>query len=483
MPERPSERAGKERLAGYRDPAVYLLLFALCMAAYQGISDDGLFNDDYSWMAKARYEMTWGNIAAFRVVDFFRPMVNLSFYLFERLAPGNIPLQYRTQIVLHFICCVLVYHIFLRVTRSALESAAGAALFAVTSVHTGAVFWISARTTLLSGAFLLGAFLALPRRPAGAARIALSTILFILALLSKETAIAGLPILFLLHILYGGRGALAGVDRKALAAWTAAAAVYLAVRTPLVGFAGRHDWSIGPHMLRNLGGGLLYQLYPWPAGSLLLRTWSRIPEPTHPFLPEAAAVGLAALAWWIGRLSGRPREYILGIGWSVLALIPASAFEYRFFSTVSITQNRYYYVSSAGTVLVLVMTVGLLWRRRSRIARWGAAALLVLLAAGYMVRIGRLERVWEDFTGMYTESVEVIVSAVEKEGDRGRVVLDSPPLAFPYVEHAISLARPGWEVFEAGRDCAGANVPRPFVCVEFEYDGDRVDGMVTRTIE
>ncbi len=476
-------RAGRAvaALAGrYRDPAVYLLLFALCTAAYHGIYDDGLFNDDYSWMAKARYEMSWSDIPTFRVVNFFRPVVNLSFFLFEKLAPGNVPLQYRFQVVLHLICCVLVYHIFLRVTRSALESIAGASLFAVTSVHTGAVMWISARTTLLSSALLLGAVLTLLRPSCVRLSTAASTGLFILALLSTEKAAAGLPILFLLFALFG-KDRFRAIGRTALLSWTAALAAYIAVRTPLVGLAARHDWSIGWHMLRNIGGGLLYQFYPWPAASLFVPRWTRILEPTHPFLPEAAALGLIAIVWWTGRFTGRARAFLLGAGWAVAALIPASAFQYRFFSTASITQNRYYYLSSVGTVLILAMIAGAVWKR-GRFAEWAVAAVVLVSAAGYMVRTGRLEKVWDSFTRMYTESVSVIISTVEQEDGFDTVVLKEPPLAFPYVAQAIELRRPSWSTFEADGYEAAASY-RPCVYILFEYDGDRVERMITKTIK
>ena len=66
-------------------PALYAALCLLSFAAYHGFTHAWLFNDDFSWLREARHEMHPATILTHRVVDFFRPLVNLSFWASERL--------------------------------------------------------------------------------------------------------------------------------------------------------------------------------------------------------------------------------------------------------------------------------------------------------------------------------------------------------------------------------------------------------------
>ena len=345
------------RRAGIADPglgtvrsriAIYVLLYLLCTVTFHGMTDNHLFNDDFSWLDAARHSMEGGSVVTTRVVGFFRPLVNISFHSMERLSPGNIPLHYSFNLLLHFICTLLVFHLLSRLVGNAWTAAAGAALFAVTSIHTGAVLWVSARTTLLSSALLLGSLLLLAkggtvRRTAGAG------LLFALALAAKETAIAGLFLALLLFLLPSP----ARPSRAGIAVFAAVSALYLITRALVMGGFLQANWGPGLHMARNIGGGFLYQFYPWPLFTLFWPQAAHIPESAHPILPEIAAFPLAILLIWAGARTKERPLYILGTGWALLALLPASLFRYRFFSTVSMTQNRYYYLSSVGTVLVI----------------------------------------------------------------------------------------------------------------------------------
>jgi hypothetical protein len=469
-------RGGADEPAWFT-PAVYAVLFILCLVTYHGISDNYLFNDDFSWISRARYEMTPSNMFTYRVVAFFRPLVNVTFYVFERLAPGNLKLYYSTNLLLHFLCSVLVFHIFLRILRDRWQAAAGAFLFAVSSIHTGAVFWISARTTLLSSALLLGATLLLMPPKAGSRRTVIaSSTLFALALLAKETAIAGLPILLVIWLLYRKESG-AGSLKTALISWTVVSVMYLAARGAVIGGFTQHNWGPGLHMLRNTAGGFLYQLRPWPFFSLFWHEGTALKEPAHPLLPELTVIGAIAFIWWLGRAAGKGREFMLATAWTLVALVPASAFRYRFYSTVSITQNRYYYLSSVGAILLFVLVLALLWNSRRTVLRVICAVVLAVFIAGSIVRVDRLEKVWSDFTRMYEESVAFIVTTVEDEQGISAVAIEDPPLAFPYAAEAVSLYHPEWTVREVEGGPERARGLAPCVYIGFKYEGDRVAGV------
>ena len=82
--------------------------FSFCSASprYRGILDNWLFNDDFSWLKAARFDMAPGNILTFQVVEFFRPLVNFSFYVMEEASPAEASrlhycLQPRSPLSLH----------------------------------------------------------------------------------------------------------------------------------------------------------------------------------------------------------------------------------------------------------------------------------------------------------------------------------------------------------------------------------------------
>ncbi len=474
----------------------YLILLFLCLAPYHGILDDWLFNDDFSWFRAARYEMTPSNLLTFRVVEFFRPLVNLSFYVMEKASPGSVTLHYAFNLVLHFLCTLLVFHLILSLLGNARLAAAASALFAVTSVHAAAIFWISARTTLLSTFFLLASLnILVSRRGKATLRVAGSIVFYILALASKEEAIAGLFLVGLLFFL--GRetscskgpgasttrasrtatGAIAlQADRRALgpaafAFFAALSALYLILRHAFMGSFFSDNWGLGIHAIRNVAGGFMYQLYPWPPFSLFYPKGTYLPEPANPVMPEILAVPLIILLIGTGYAAKRGHAMNLAIGWALLSLLPVSLFRYRFFSTVSISQSRYYYLSSVGTALLVAVLLSILWKERSRLRQGTAIVIFVMLCAGYTVRASRLERKWDDFTRMYREVVTAIVEGSGRFSGVTTLAVEGAPLGFPYLADAIALDMPGWKAVEVKGGKTEAEHLAP--CLYVSYAGTK----------
>lgn len=454
-----------------RRRTVYVALLFLCLLSYRGIFDNGLFNDDFSWLRAARHEMAPGNLLAYRVVDFFRPLVNVSFWTMEKASPGNLPLHYAFNLLLHAFCSILVYHVVRKLAGGRWIAAAAAALFAVTSVHAAAVLWISARTTLLSTLFLLAAVdVTLVEGRTGAARAAAGGALYALALASKEEAIAGLPIaigLFLVARRGEGRPRIGGA---AAATFAAVAAAYLLLRSAFMGGFAGDSYGAGAHVLRNAAGGFLYQLYPWPFFSLFHPAGTEIPEPAGAVMPEILALPVLVLLWLAGYAGGRRREMNAALLWGILALAPVAPFRYRFFSTVSFSQSRYYYLSSVGTVLAIVLALSLVWHARSRWRQALTVVLFTLLAAGYVVRDHRLEAKWDEFTRYYAGIVAAMVEEGSRYPDASTVAVANPPMSFKYLADALALERPGWRPVEAA-DRADAERHAP--CLFVSYSGER----------
>ena len=180
----------------------------------------------------------------------------------------------------------------------------------------------------------------------------------------------------------------------------------------------------------------------------------------------------------------------------LISLLPACLFRYRFFSTASITQSRYYYLSSIGSLLVLTLLLSILWNGRSRLRRAACAVLFVLLVAGWMLRVHRLEKKWSDFTGMYRSAVSSLVAEIERHPGFGTVTIENPPLAFPYIADAVLLetgsrigarrsdgasAHPPYEIIEVRGGAVPGDVMRP--CLYISYSSGYPQKMKVEVLE
>jgi hypothetical protein len=447
---------------------LFLLLFILCLITYHGISDNFFFNDDFLWLRDARHEMNGGNVWSFRVINFFRPLVNLSFYLSERVSPGDIVLYHWFNLLLHFFNCILVYLLIRNVLRDTTVAAVAAVLFAVTSVHNGAVFWISARTTLLSTACLLGSLVLLTRRPR--INLIVPLLLYILALAAKETAVVGCALALLLFAFRRNSRANRAMSGDSVFSFTAATIIYFVMRAALMGQFFQDNWEPGFHVLRNLAGGFLYQLYPWPLFSFVFHSAGHFLDPQHLLWPEIAVVPLVLLLLLLGMRTNQFKALALAIGWSFISLLPASLYTYRFFSTASMTQNRYYYLSSAGTVLIIALVLAALWRTRRGAAQIAAAAALAVCCAGYMARVDALEKRWDAFTHSYQRVVSIVIDEVRKAPSISSIAIEDAPMEFKYLEAALGYLHPEWSVHQAagGRESAARWAPCLYIRFEIE---------------
>lgn len=130
--------------------------------------------------------------------EYYRPLLLLSF-LFDKYVWGlEVSFMHLDNILLHLSNVMLVYAI----TRKSCSLAgqqtehlplAAAVLFAVHPINTESVIWISGRTDLLAGFFILLSVFLLLKRPLPFVHSLISACSLLLACLAKETAIFFLP--------------------------------------------------------------------------------------------------------------------------------------------------------------------------------------------------------------------------------------------------------------------------------------------------
>lgn len=428
-----------------------------------------MYNDDVLWISNARFDMHLGNLLSFRVVGFFRPLINLSFYIQERVFPDNTPLYYYSNLVVHYGNSVLAYALLRNIFHDRRLAMCAAFLFLITSVHYSAIVWISARTTLISSFFVLLSLVVLLRWK----RIGVALVSYMLALAAKETASAGFLAVGLLFW-YGRRTPEIDVDRRAVVAFGLVTALYMAVRFLSIGHLVQGNWAPGPHMLTNMAGGFLYQVYPWYLAAITGQGQT-IAASTHSLWPEILSLPIVLAALWGARRAGRAYQMGLFLAWIFLWLIPASPFHFRFFSTAMITQDRYYYLSSLGLCAALAMMLGMLWnaRRWQPVLRVSAISVLCVMLAGESLRVGTRNNHWSQITTQSQNILAAAEGALRKHPQLTRCVVEEPMPSRPYVMHALKLKHPRWTVKPVlGESEAQSN--RPCLYVRVESDGINV---------
>ncbi|OPX17648.1 hypothetical protein BXT86_05370 [candidate division WOR-3 bacterium 4484_100] len=129
----------------------------------------------------------------------YMPLTILSFalnYRFCRLSPFG---YHMTNLILHLVNCLLVFYLFMFLTRNLSISLLTSILFAVHPLHVESVAWISARKELLFTLFFLAAIIAyLYYQKKSSKRFYYFTLIFfVLSLFSKPAAIT-LPFVLLI---------------------------------------------------------------------------------------------------------------------------------------------------------------------------------------------------------------------------------------------------------------------------------------------
>lgn len=314
-----------------------------------------------------------------------RPVTKLSYALESTAGISDRPDQRRlVSLVLFVLAAALLYLLITRLEpRMAPYGAVVlAAAWFLHPVHADSVLLLSGRTALLSAVFLLASLLALER-----SRPWLSTTLFVLACLSRETALAGLLPLAVLVASKPGLSARTAMRQLApvlggavlVACWILTTPRYLHLAE--FSFLGRPFWL-----------SVFNQMGAVPAGLELLMRPAQlsidygIPLPTKASDPQfllglglylAAAVGVI----WLLR---RSRIAAIGLALWLAALLPTQSF----IPKLDALSNRPLSLALAGLLLVAVpLLAGAIDRLRGATAKnkesgRGIIAAAPALAAG-----------------------------------------------------------------------------------------------------
>lgn len=450
----------------------YILAFLLTYFLYKSAVDNYFYNDDFFWVAMARNDMDAGNILTFRVIGFFRPLVNLSFFLTEKIAPGSVAVYHYTSILLHFFNSVLVFHLLDVLFRRRSLAFAAALYFVITSTHTGAVFWISARTTLLSSLFLLSSLVCLLRASGSARGLIVPVALYVLALMAKETAVTGVLLAALMFFYLGDKIA-ADFRKKALSSYAAVTLLYLVIRWVAIGTFTQTNWGPGAHAFGNLTGGFLFLFLPWFLDPVVAEIAKLLFGAASKFWVELLALPLAALLVYAGAKKHKKKEMLFAVLWIAVCLLPASFFKFRFLSQNSFAHDRYYYLASVGSCLIIVMLLNMLWNSgRLRVAARAVTVVIVLaVAAGDSLRVRLLEMKWDQMSGDIKNTVTAVEKSLDQLGEFDACAIEGQPVPYRYLKYALLMERPRWRLVPVEGGPHAAREHAPCVYIRFTRKG------------
>jgi tetratricopeptide (TPR) repeat protein len=265
-----------------------------------------------------------------------------------------------TNIILHVIAVAMVYLVGLSILKNRAGALIAALFFATHPVHTEAVTYIAGRTDLTMTVFALLAFLLyMAARRASGRRIhalyAASAGAFILALMSKEAAVA-LPLIVILHHFYfrpKGRPYTWKAILLPFAPLIILVAAYLAMNFTVGGGMGVDIreaglWRQMLTALRAFGDYLKALVFPVDPTLVLDYSWSQSFTRPSVLLPLLVSLGFLAIVVWTYRTA---RTVSFGLAWIAMAILPVS-------NVLAVTDQplyaeRFLYLPSVGFCLAL----------------------------------------------------------------------------------------------------------------------------------
>jgi len=151
----------------------------------------------------------WSQGGSEHAVHFYRPLFSTWMLVMDTIGGLSPAWWHFSSILLHAVTTFAVYKLCDRLLRNKVATLFAASLFAVHPIHVDAVSWVSASNEILFTLLALGAIIVLLAPdgsvPLTPSRFAASAALYAAALLTKETAVALLPVLLLIVLLRSGQ--------------------------------------------------------------------------------------------------------------------------------------------------------------------------------------------------------------------------------------------------------------------------------------
>jgi tetratricopeptide (TPR) repeat protein len=412
----------------------YLFLAVLVLGIfYPSIFAESLSTDDQA-MIRGSINMTgldwqalfWPTTSPY----YYRPLLSLSFYCDHVLSDNNVSSMHLGNILLHLANTLLLYVVLGNViSKKKVDFPLLVAIFfGIHPLVAEPVNWISGRTDLLAGFFVLLSFLFFLRnskkKPGWDL---LAAFLYLCGLWSKEVAIGLLPVILFFSLQeqhFALQEKWRSIASRVVPFFTATL-IYgimrtggrfthdIGVMTAIHGGHGAEDFLLSSKFLSLIKAIGFYSqkiLWPFPLNFAII-------EINRPVALAVGIIVLASLA--VALLFFRRRPFMLGLVWIACFLAPALPVAVNRVAWTPLAE-RYLYLPLMG--LCLVMVILMAGSSRKKIISLG----LVLLLFGFGTATAQRNIVWQKNITLWQDVVE-----------------KSPNFAVGHNDYALALWRQG----------------------------------------
>lgn len=347
----------------------------------------------------------------------YRPITSVS-YLIDHSISGLDPAVFHaTNILLHAAVSVLVMFLAMSLGAPVAASGIAAILFGVHPAHVEVVANIAGRKEALMAGLLLAGLLArhVGLRKGGAWQLAAAT-LYLLAILSKETAIVGLPVILLWDRLLRGAENPDGARRRRHSYWLWAGAVllYAVMRWNAVGGLAPPEIPFldNPAAHAGLGSRVMTAFTV-----LALGVWHIVapidlsPDYSFNAIPIVSslwdgrfliAIGtIATMVALVLRWHRKSPVLVLALMWYLLAILPASNL---ILPIGTIFGDRMLYLPSTAVFALAAVAMASVPHK----VRYPAVVVGLAILGGLVVQTVTYSKVWRDEISLFEYAVGVV---------------------------------------------------------------------------
>lgn len=345
---------------------------------------------------------------------YYRPVPLASFMVDRAIFGGTAAGYHVSNVFFHALTTLALWFLLRRLlagtAAAALGALAGASVFAVHPIHTESVSWINGRTDLLAAMFMVPAVVLALRWRDGRSVPALAgvALLFLLALLSKEVALAGLAVIPAALWLAPATGTVparasriwSGLALALVIATAAALALRISAGTGARGSATAIDFASGTEALaRSLAYLVIKPVWPWPQSNFVPD--AALPPAWVGIVAALALCAIAAWSWrrWTARGDGLPA---LALTWFGATVAPALAAAVLGVAETTMAERFLYLPSVAVALAVAGGSVTLTETGRRKVA----VALVGAIVIAYGVATVARGFTWRDNFSLWSDAVK-----------------------------------------------------------------------------
>jgi len=347
----------------------------------------------------------------------YRPLQMLTYMAEYATWNLNVRGYHLTNIILHILAAISLYWLITILFNSTHIALLTGILFVVHPIHTEAVAYISGRADPLAFAFMIMAliFYIKSTSPKNILFVALMSISYILALLSRENSLM-LPVLILIyHLTFPRRDR--GIIRlgTCLSILFGISFVYLILRTHFIKAAIPHLLS-DTTVLERIPGFFVaiveYIRLLFLPFNLHMEYGDRIFSVFSPLVITGVVIALSALFFAVKMRKSNPLVFF-SVFWFFIALLPVS----NLYPATAYMAEHWLYLPSLGFFLLLAYVIDFVWRKPGN--RPLARVFAVGLIAFYSILTIKQNVYWKEPIPFYTRTLKYAPDSYRVYNDLG----------------------------------------------------------------